>query len=108
MLTNPQRKTLNRLAKLQGPKFDREYLRTVAIDDRRETGRMLDRASREVKDPQLRTWIGNYRPTVQADLATAESVLAPKVVGSAARVRPNTAGAAKAGPPGVVSVSGSP
>lgn len=78
MLGNHQRKTLNRLAKLNGAKFDREYLEEVALKHQQEDVAFYEKASLATRDPILKAWIERNLPTLQNHLATAESLVAPK------------------------------
>jgi putative membrane protein len=72
MLANDQRKTLNRLAKLQGAKFDREWMETVALQAQQDDVAAYERAAAVMRDPQLRGWIARTLPTMRYQLATAE------------------------------------
>ncbi|HSI55419.1 MAG: DUF4142 domain-containing protein [Ramlibacter sp.] len=76
MLANHQRKTLNRLAKLQGAKFDREYLAQVGLKQQKEGVQVFERASRATQDPQIKAWIDRTLPTMRYHLASGEK-LAP-------------------------------
>jgi predicted outer membrane protein len=76
MLSNDQRKALNRLAKLQGVKFDREYMEEVGARHQQEDVLVFQRASTAVRDPSLKDWIDRTLPTMRFHLATAERVMA--------------------------------
>jgi putative membrane protein len=76
MLPNDQRRTLNRLAKLQGGKFDREFVQAVALKRQQQDVEGFERASLTTRDPQLKAWIDRTLPTMRYHLATAER-LAP-------------------------------
>lgn len=75
MLGNDQRKTLNRLAKLNGTKFDREYMEKVGLRHQQETVQFYEKASLTIRDPVLKAWIDRNLPTLQYHLATAERVV---------------------------------
>lgn len=75
MLSGEQRKSLNRLAKLQGAKFDREWLETVGLRSQQEELAAFERAAGAVRDPALRSWIGRTLPTMRYQLASAERVV---------------------------------
>jgi putative membrane protein len=77
MLANDQRKTLNRLSKLQGRRFDREYLSQVALRSQREGVANFERASLVVQDPALKSFIDRTLPTLQSQLASAERINVP-------------------------------
>jgi predicted outer membrane protein len=72
MLANDQRKTLNRLAKLQGAKFDREFLDEVGRKFQLDDVQYFERASIATRDPQLKAWIDRTLPTLRYHLAQAE------------------------------------
>jgi hypothetical protein len=79
MLANDQRKTLNRLSKLQGGKFDREFVRAVALKHQQLDVVGFERASLVTRDPQLKAWIDRTLPAMRYHLATGER-LAPAPV----------------------------
>jgi predicted outer membrane protein len=72
MLANHQRKILNRLAKLQGAKFDREFLENVALRSQEEGIARYEKASLVANDAHLKAWIDWKLPTLRYHLATAE------------------------------------
>ncbi len=76
MLSNDQRKTLNRLSKLQGLKFDRAYMEEVALKNQQEGVQSFQKASAIAGDPALKAWIDRTLPTLRYQLATAERVMA--------------------------------
>jgi putative membrane protein len=73
MLANDQRKTLNRLSKLQGRKFDREYVE-VALRSQQGIVSTFDRAALVVQDPALKAWIERTLPSLRTQLASAERI----------------------------------
>lgn len=79
MLANDQRKTLNRLAKLGGAKFDREYMEEVGLKYQQEDLQAFEKAALTARDPALRGWIARTLPTLRYHLATAERIGAPDV-----------------------------
>jgi predicted outer membrane protein len=87
MLANEQRKVLNRMAKLQGAKFDREYLAEIALRAQQDELQVFEKAAGTAHDPALRSWIEHTLPTLRYQLATAE-----RITGTGAKI-------AKAGPP---------
>jgi predicted outer membrane protein len=74
MLGNEQRKALNRMAKLQGAKFDREYVAEVALRSQQEDVQVFEKAAGAARDPALRSWIERTLPTLRYQLASAERV----------------------------------
>jgi putative membrane protein len=77
MLANDQRKILNRLGRLHGAKFDREYLEKVALGHQQEDVASYEKARLAAIDPLLKTWIGQKLPTLRYQLATAERLAPP-------------------------------
>lgn len=72
MLDNEQRKTLNRLAKIQGNKFDREFMEEIGLKYQQLDVELYEKASVAVKDPALKAWIDRTVPTARYHLATAQ------------------------------------
>lgn len=77
MLANDQRKTLNRLAKLHGAKFDREFIEEVALRRQQDDVLEFERASASLRDPQLKAWVDRTLPTLRYHLTTAERLAGP-------------------------------
>lgn len=76
MLGNDQRKALNRLAKLHGAKFDREFIEVVGLKNQQEEVQAFERARLATGDPQLKAWIERMLPTLRYHMTAAER-LAP-------------------------------
>jgi predicted outer membrane protein len=76
MMANDQRKTLNRLGKLQGGKFDREFLAEVGLRYQQDNVQYFEKARLAAGEPTLKGWIDRNLPTLRYNLATAER-LAP-------------------------------
>lgn len=74
MLANDQRKTLNRLAKLGGAKFDREYTQEVGLKYQQADLQVYEKAALTTRDPTLKAWIARTLPTLRYHLATAERI----------------------------------
>jgi putative membrane protein len=74
MLANDQRKVLNRLGKLHGTRFDREFVEQVALKHQQEDVKIYEKASLVVQEPRLRAWIIRTLPTLRYHLATAERI----------------------------------
>jgi putative membrane protein len=74
MLGNEQRKTLNRLAKLQGARFDREFLEEVGLRYQQDDVSAFEKAASISTEPTLRGWIGRNLPTLRYHLAQAEKI----------------------------------
>jgi predicted outer membrane protein len=74
MLANDQRKTLNRLAKLSGARFDREYMQGVGLKQRRSDLLSYERAGLAVNEPALKAWIAATLPALRDHLAMVERI----------------------------------
>jgi predicted outer membrane protein len=72
MLANAQRKALNRLAKLQGARFDREYIDEVGLKTQQEDVQAFEKAKLGTRDPQLQAWIARTLPTLRYHVTLAE------------------------------------
>jgi putative membrane protein len=77
MLANDQRQTLNRLAKLQGASFDREFVVQVGLRSQRDEVQCYEKAGASIGDPLLKEWIARALPALRDQLATAEHVAVP-------------------------------
>ena len=77
MLANDQRKTLNRLAKMQGVRFDREFVVQVGLRSQHDEVQHYEKASGSVGDPVLKDWIARTLPALRDKLAMAEHVAVP-------------------------------
>lgn len=77
MLDNEHRKVLNRLGKMAGSRFDREFMEQVGLKYHRDDIRQYEKASLTATDPTLKAWIDRQLPTLRYQLLTAERVAAP-------------------------------
>ena len=71
MLDNAQRKALNRLARLSGARFDREFMERVGRDRQREDVERFEKAAKGVTDPALLDWIDRQLPSLRAQHTSA-------------------------------------
>ena len=74
MLSNTQRKTLNRLGKLQGVKFDREFVEQVGLRYQQDDLRVYEKASAMAGEPRLKAWIERTLPSMRNHLAAAARI----------------------------------
>jgi len=65
---------LDRLASATGEEFDRMYIRLVGIEDHQADIALFERASRELRDPELRAWASKTLPTLRAHLEAARAL----------------------------------
>jgi putative membrane protein len=63
--------TRDRLAKLSGAAFDREYMRDMVMDHQQDVA-AFTRESKTGKDPDLKAWAGKTLPTLQDHLKMAK------------------------------------
>lgn len=73
-----ERLKLDRLARLSGPAFDREFVQTVGVNDRQTTIARFAAARRSVRDPQLVAWIDKTLPDLQRQLQQAQTLVASR------------------------------
>jgi putative membrane protein len=69
-----KRSKLDRLARLTGPAFDREFVQVVGIADHEAAVARFTAAGREARDPALRAWIDKTLATLQRHLQEARQL----------------------------------
>lgn len=101
MLADDQRKILNRLARLNGTKFDREYMVEVGLRYQQEDLRLYESAALAMIDPALQAWVTRKLPSLRNHLAAAQRLTAPSDtrLAKGASVRPVRAARTVAGKP---------
>ncbi len=72
-LTGTEKTSADHLGKLAGDKFEKPWAADVAKDLKR-LSQAFETASKSAQDPELKTWAGNYAPTVRAALSSAEDL----------------------------------
>lgn len=77
MLANGHRKSLNRLDKITGRKFDQEFMTVVGLKAQQDDVQLFERASVAVKDVNLKAWVDKTIPSLKSNLASAEDVPVP-------------------------------
>ena len=75
MLDNDQRKTLNRLAKLKGRKFDREFIDQVGVRSQASEIGSCEQAALVTGDPAIKGWIDRTLPSLRSQAATAGRIV---------------------------------
>lgn len=65
---------LDRLARLSGVAFDREFVQTLGIADHEAAIAKFTAAGREARDPLLRAWIEKTLPSLQRQLQDARQL----------------------------------
>lgn len=72
MLETAQRKALNRLAKLEGAKFDRAYMDLLSVRHRQAEVQQYQRAAQAVGDPVVKAWVERQLPALREQQAAAQ------------------------------------
>jgi hypothetical protein len=72
MLANEQHKVLNRLARLRGAAFDREWMEAIALRSQRDDIEAFEKAAGTLHDAQVRGWVVRTLPSLRWQLASAE------------------------------------
>lgn len=65
---------ITRLGQLSGREFDRTYMKQAGVDEHRKVVRLLQRASMNAADADLRAFAARTLPVVQEHLSMAESI----------------------------------
>lgn len=68
------RNELEKLGKRTGAEFDREYVKEVGVKEHERDIKRFQKASKDVKEPQLKAWIDKTLPALQAHLAAAQKL----------------------------------
>ncbi|HEY6328500.1 MAG TPA: DUF4142 domain-containing protein [Blastocatellia bacterium] len=66
--------SLDRLGRLSGPAFDRQYMQLMVSDHRKDVAE-FEREAARARDPQLKDWVVKTLPTLKSHLAQATSTL---------------------------------
>ena len=72
-LTGESKTLYDRLEKLSGNQFDQLYIRSM-VEDHKKDVQEYKTASKQVKDPQLKTYVEQTLPIIEQHLTHAESV----------------------------------
>ena len=72
MLETAQRKALNRLAKLEGAKFDRAYVELVSVRHQQAEVQQYQRAAQAIADPAVKAWVERQLPALREQQAGAQ------------------------------------
>lgn len=63
-----------RLQALNGPEFDREYIRLVGLQDHQADIALFERAARDAADPDLKAWVLKTLPVLRQHHQAAQGV----------------------------------
>ncbi len=68
------RRDIEKLGKKNGEEFDRDFVRNVGLKAHEKDIRMFRKASKDVKDPELKAFVDKTLPTLQDHLAAAQQL----------------------------------
>jgi len=71
------RREIEKMGKKNGAEFDKEFIKT-AVKDHKKDIKEFEKASKDVKDPELKAWVGKTLPVLKEHLAQAEKLQAGK------------------------------
>lgn len=69
-----KRRDVEKLAKLSGKELDQRFVREVGIKDHQKDIKKFEKASKDVKDPELKAWIDKTLPHLREHLAAAQKL----------------------------------
>jgi putative membrane protein len=84
MLDDDHKKTKDKMSKLTGAAFDREYM-SMMVKDHQKTVELFERQSKDGKDMELKSWADKTLPTLREHLQMARDIaskVGAKVSGS--------------------------
>ncbi len=68
------RKDIEKIGKKNGAEFDRDYVREVGIKAHEKDIKLFEKASKDVKDPELKAFVEKTLPTLREHLAQAQKL----------------------------------
>lgn len=68
------RRDIEKLGKKDGDAFDRDFVRNVGIKAHEKDIKLFRKASKDVKDPELKAFVDKTLPTLQDHLAAAQQL----------------------------------
>ncbi|HYF18150.1 MAG TPA: DUF4142 domain-containing protein [Ramlibacter sp.] len=69
-----KRGEIEKLGKLTGAEFDRRFVREIGIKAHQDDIKKFEKASKDVKDPQLKAWVEKTLPHLREHLAMAQKL----------------------------------
>ena len=70
-LKGKEKSAVDKLSKLSGPKFDKEYMHEMVKDHVKDVA-AFEKAKKKVKDPDLRGWVDKTLPVLEGHLKLAK------------------------------------
>lgn len=71
-----KRGAIEKLGKKSGADFDKTFMEQVGIKDHKDDIKKFEKASKDVKDPELKAWVDKTLPHLREHLAMAEKIKA--------------------------------
>jgi len=68
------RKDIEKLGKKSGAEFDRDFVREVGIKAHEKDVKLFEKASKDVKDAQLKAFVDKTLPVLREHLAMAQKL----------------------------------
>ena len=65
---------LNKLQSVSGAAFDRQFVQEIGIRDHQQDIRSFEKASRDAKDPQVKSWAQKTLPTLREHYSKAQTL----------------------------------
>ncbi len=93
------RRDMEKLGKKSGADFDRDFVRDVGMKAHEKDIRLFEKASKEVKDTQLKAWVDKTLPTLREHLAQAHKLPQSGKVNAAAAMGNRGVGSSGGGTP---------
>jgi putative membrane protein len=69
-----KRHEVEKLGKASGANFDKQFMQQVGIKDHQADIKKFEKASKDVKDPQLKAWVEKTLPHLREHLAMAQKI----------------------------------
>ena len=68
------RREVEELGKKNGDAFDKSFIQDVGVKDHEKDIKEFEKASKDVKDPELKAWVTKTLPTLKEHLAQAQKI----------------------------------
>jgi putative membrane protein len=94
-----KRQAIEKLGKLSGAEFDKRFMEEVGIEDHQSDIKKFEKASKDVKDSQLKAWVEKTLPHLREHLAMAQKIRGGGSAASMGHTGNSSAGNAVVGGP---------
>lgn len=102
------RRDIDKLSKMNGAEFDREFIKMVGVKDHQKEIKRLQSASKDLKNTELKAWVDKTLPQMQQHLVAAEKLQQSTSSASSRSGGGSSMGSGGSGSPGSSGSSGSP